>query len=204
MAKVIWAPSNRFEYGIDQVVMYPQDKKAVAWNGVTKITETNVREEISPHYFDGLKYVDTVNKPTFQLTLTSLSEPLEFLEALGYQSVVPGFFLTKQQKKPFGLSYRTRIGTDLGHRIHLVYNVLAKIPSEKYNTLTNSVNASVHTWTLLPSVLEYPELAPSAHFVFDSTKMSHDSLTYLQNLIYGTTAQDPRLPTVNELVTSFS
>lgn len=205
MARITWHQevNPKFEFGVDHGVFYPENGTPVPWNGLVNVTETESGSNVTSYYFDGLKFVDSKSPGNRQFTITSFSEPLGFETSLGNTPVVPGFILTKQPRSTFGLSYRTKIGNDLGYKIHLIYNAVAKSSNITYSTIENSSSIKTRSWTLDTIPLEYPGLKPSAHIVFDSTKVTDSLLDYLYSILYGTEGQPPRLPTVFELVNTF-
>lgn len=199
MARLVWSPSPNFEFGVDHVVLYVDGNVPVPWNGVTSIVETKAGNDFEPQYFDGQKYLDISNFPSFQLKMTTLTEPPLFNLVLGMDAIVPGFFLTKQPKTSFGLTYRTNVGSDLGTKIHVVYNLTVKLANVTYGTITETVDPKVKTWDLVSTPIDFPNGPPTSHFIFDSTKIAPGLFSDLQNVIYGDMGQEPRLPTVSEL-----
>lgn len=205
MTRITWNQdvNKKFEFGIDHAVFYPENGTPVPWNGLTNVKESQDGGEIEPYYFDGVKYVDLCSGTNSRFIITSYSEPLGFDSCLGHQPVIPGFLLSNQPQSRFGLSYRTKIGNDLGFKIHLVYNALAKESNRDHKSLKNLVNVETRTWTLDTIPLYYSGLSPSAHFIFDTTKVTDSLLDYLYSILYGSEGQTPRLPTMLELATTF-
>lgn len=205
MARLSWNQdlNRKFEFGIDRGVLYQENGLGVPWNGIVSINEKKIGADVSSYYFDGVKYLDTKTTSFDQMTLTALSYPQEFDEALGNIAISPGFTLTKQKRSNFGLSYRTKIGNDLGYKLHLVYNAIVKSSNIVYETLNDSSNVKTRSWTIDTAPLDYPGLNPSAHIIFDSTKMLSETLDYLESILYGRDDKSPRLPTMFELASIF-
>lgn len=193
----------KFEFGVDHGVLYPESGIAVPWNGLINVTESPINDGTSSYYFDGVKYLSTRVFSGYQMTLTTVSAPQGFDSALGNVAVSPGFSLTKQQKSKFGMSYRTKIGDNLGFKIHLVYNAVVKSSNIVYLTIDNTGNIKTRSWTIDTTPLDYDRLRPSSHIIFDSTKMLSGTLKYLDTLLYGDETRMPRLPTMFELTNIF-
>ena len=132
-----------------------------------------------------------------------MSAPLGLEEALGNVSVVPGFILTKQKKVEFDFSYRTQIGDNLGYKLHLVYNAVAKPSNKKNVTLSNNNSLEPRSWTISSTPVKISELAPMTQIIFDSTKMVPELLSFLEVILYGDDETPPRLPTIFELSNVF-
>ena len=205
MTRLSWHQevNRKFEFGIDHGVLYPENDSAVPWNGLISVNKTPETDGASSYHFDGIKYLEMGSRSTYQGTITAVSHPPEFNDALGNTSVSPGFILTKQQRSKFGLSYRTKIGEDLGYKIHLVYNAVVKSSNIAYEKINATMDVKTLSWTIDTIPSEYSGLNPSSHFVFDSTNMLPGNLEYLETIIYGTEENIARLPTMFELTNIF-
>jgi hypothetical protein len=205
MTRLSWDQdlNRRFEFGVDRVVLYPENGVATPWNGVVNINENHINDGVSSYYFDGSKYIDLVSNSTSQITLTAFDAPEAFNEALGKVSAVPGFILTRQPKVKFGLSYRTNIGDGLGYKLHLVYNATVTASNITRSTIDKSGDVQTQSWTIDTTPLTYAGLNPSAHIIFDSTKMASGTVDFLEAILYGNDTQISRLPSFFELKNMF-
>lgn len=205
MTRLRWNQDSntQFEFGVDRGVLYLESGLAVPWNGITKVNENQVVDDVSSYYFDGVKYLETATKSVYQMTLSAVSAPTEFSDVLGDVAVIPGFILTKQYRSKFGLSYRTKIGNDLGYKLHLVYNAVAKSSNIVHSTINSAADIPILSWTINTTPLSYPGLNPSAHIVFDSTKTKPEVLGFVETILYGDDANDGRLLTLFELSNIF-
>jgi hypothetical protein len=201
MAKLVWGQPDqrRYETGVDHGVLYPDDGPGVVWNGLVGVDESFSGGELSSYHFDGVKYLDLVSPKTFQATITAFSAPEEFSRCIGDKSVIPGFVLTRQPKTRFGFSYRTLLD-DRGYKLHLVYNVLASPNGSSSRTLAGSTAPDTRSWKIDAVPPRSDTYRPSAHFVLDSTKMAPDALDILEMMLYGTSEETPRLPSIDELM----
>lgn len=201
MTKLDWANApRRYENGVDHGVLYPPDGPGVVWNGLVTVDESFTGGEINAFYFDGIKYLEKQTPKNFQATITAFGHPPEFSELMGELPVIPGFILTRQPRKQFGFSYRTMIGDSGDYKLHLVYNATATPESRGYSTIDGSAFATSFSWKIDAVPPESSTFRPSAHFVLDTTKTDLFAMRAIEDILYGTDAQDPRLPTVEELV----
>jgi hypothetical protein len=220
MAKLTWDQSGerRYETGVDHGVLYIPNNLGVytngyAWNGLTSVTESPSGAEASPQYADNIKYLNLKSVEEFGATIEAFTYPEEFGQCDGTAAPEPGVYLGQQNRKTFGLCYRTKIGNDLdseaGYKLHLVYGADAA-PSEKaYATVNDSPEAITFSWEITTTPAEVGEIngtmyKPTASLTIDSTKVASADLTELEDILYGTAGVDPRLPTPADVIAIFS
>ena len=204
-----------YETGVDHGVLYIPDNygvytDGVAWNGLTTVTESPSGAESTKTYADNIPYLNLVSVEEFGATVEAYTYPEEFDQFDGKASPQPGVSVGQQGRRAFGLSYRTRVGndvvgTDLGYKIHLVYNATAA-PSEKaYATINDSPEAITFSWELTTIPINAgDDYKPTSLLTIDSTKVDADALADLEDALYGTTGTDPRLPTPEEVLAMFA
>ncbi len=201
MVALSWGNSGQklFETGVDRGVLFVNDT-AVAWNGLTAVSETPTGGDSNPYYSDGLKYLNLANREEFEATIESWGAPQEFNACLGNLSI-GGLTLTQQVQESFTLSYRTKIGNDTdgldhGYKIHIIYGARAKPTQVQNQTLSDSPEPVKYSWdiTAIPQVLD--GYVPSAHFVIDSRIIPADLLADLEEVLYGSSTSDPYIPPV--------
>lgn len=225
MARITWdAIGERlYEVGVDHGVLYPQKNgtypKGVAWNGLTSVTESPSGAEDTALYADNIKYLNLKSAEEFGATLECYMYPDEWAECDGSAELVAGVMLGQQKRNTFGLSYRTKIGSDTegedhGYKIHLIYGCSAS-PSEKsYSTINDSPEANTFSYeisttpvTVNGSDTNGNPFKPVASVTIDSTKVDKDKLKALEDILYGGEGEsgaDARLPLPDELVTIFA
>jgi len=220
MAELVWdqVGERRYETGVDHGVLYIPNGSGVydagyAWNGLVSVTESPSGAESNPQYADNMKYVDLKSAEEFGATVEAFTYPDEFAQCDGSAEPEPGVFIGQQNRKSFGLSYRSKIGTDLdsdaGYKLNLVYGASAA-PSEKARTTVNdSPEAITFSWELTTTPVPVGTIGgvtykPSAFLSIDSTKVSATALAALEDALYGTAGSDPRLPTPAEVVAMFA
>lgn len=206
MAAIIWDEigTRVYETGVSKGVFYDSDGYGVAWNGLTSVEE-NTANEIQSVYFDGSKINDIVTIGDFSATLKAFTYPDEFLPYEGVLQDVEGVLITGQLVNRFGLSYQTKLGNDLkgsdfGYKIHLLYNLTAIPAQRNYSTMTLDVEPLEFEWSItsIPEVID--NYRPTAHIIFDSSKMDTSLFTDIKNIIYGTTFADPQLPLLKTFI----
>lgn len=216
MSKLVWdaVGSRIYETGDDHAVLYPQNADGtyaagVAWNGITAVTQSPSGAESSPLYADNIKYVDLRSAEEFGATIEAYTYPDEWAECDGSKEVAPGVFAGQQSRRSFGFSYRSLIGNDTqqdqyGYKLHMIYNATAS-PSEKgYQTVNDSPDAITFSWEISTTPITITGFKPTAEITIDSTKVDQAKLTQLENLLYGTENEEPKLPLPDEIVAIFA
>lgn len=227
MSKMVWDKTGErlYETGVSQGAVYPiqsdgKYSKGVAWSGLSAVTESPSGAEATAVYADNIKYLNLMSAEEFGGTIEAYMAPDEFAECDGTVEVAPGVYAGQQNRKIFGLAYKTLIGNDVdsndhGYKLHLVYGALAS-PSEKsYQTVNDSPEAMSLSWEFSTTPVEITtvidgktSLKPTSIITFDSTKTEADKLAVLEEILYGkdetsTGAGDgvePRLPLPDEVI----
>ena len=212
MSKLVWDKTGErlYETGVKQGVLYPQAAggtypKGVAWNGLTNITESPSGAEATALYADDIKYLNLVSAEEFGGTIEAYTYPDEFAECDGSAALTEGVFIGQQDRKTFGLCYRTTLGNDVdsnghGYKLHLIYGALAA-PSEKaYATINDSPEAITFSWEFKTTPVNVTGHKPTASLTIDSTKVSETKMAALEKVLYGDGDTEARLPLPDEVV----
>ena len=220
MSKLVWDKTGEryYETGVNQGVLYPQGEggtypKGVAWNGLISVTESPSGAEPTPLYADNIKYLNLMSAEEFGATIEAYTYPDEFAQCDGSAEIATGVMIGQQNRKVFGLSYKTVLGNDAdgndyGYKLHLIYGALAA-PSEKgYSTINDSPEAITFSWEVTTTPVPVTGFKPTASITIDSTKVDADKLAALEEILYGkdpTTSSsndgaDPRLPLPDEII----
>ena len=212
MSKLVWDKTGErlYETGVKQGVLYPQAAggtypKGVAWNGLTNITESPSGAEATALYADDIKYLNLVSAEEFGGTIEAYTYPDEFAECDGSAALTDGVFIGQQDRKTFGLCYRTTLGNDVdsnghGYKLHLIYGALAA-PSEKaYATINDSPEAITFSWEFKTTPVNVTGHKPTASLTLDSTKVSETKMAALEKVLYGDGETEARLPLPDEVV----
>ena len=220
MSKLVWDKTGErlYETGVDRGVLYVQSNgtypKGVAWNGLTAVTESPSGAEATPLYADNIKYLNLMSAEEFGCTIEAYTYPEEFAECDGSAELAAGVTIGQQARKPFGLSYRTKIGNDaagneFGYKLHLIYGGLAA-PSEKaYASINESPEAITFSWEVSTTPVSVDGHSPTASITIDSTKVEEPKLKALEEILYGKdgdsgSGTEPRLPLPSEIATLFT
>lgn len=211
MSKIVWdrAGEHVYETGVDHGVLYPTENgvygKGVAWNGLTSVSEKPSGAESTAKYADNIKYLNLISAEEFGATIEAFTYPMEFGMCDGSAEPVPGVTLGQQNRRPFGMTYRTLVGNDLmgteyGYKLHLIYGATAA-PSERgYGTVNDSPEAITFSWEVKTVPVEVTGYKPTASLIVDSTKVSPSNMAKLEEMLYGTENTDARLPMPDEVI----
>lgn len=216
MAKIVWDESGKrfYETGVKNGVLYVQDEsgnypKGVAWNGLTAVTESPSGAEATELYADDMKYLEIRSAETFGATIEAYTYPEEFEVCDGSAAIAKGVNAGQQDRKPFGLCYRTVVGNDvqgnaLGYKLHLIYGAVAS-PSEKaYSTINDSPEAITFSWEVTTTPVNLDGFKPTACITIDSTKVESTKLAELEKKLFGDTSTEAQLPLPNEIKQMFA
>lgn len=197
------------KYGVLFKLLAGVYQTGVPWNGLTAISENPTGAEPTALYADDTKYLNIMSAEEFGAAIEAYTYPEEFLECDGSKEMVNGVVVGQQERKSFGLAYRTAIGNDVdgtehGYKIHLIYGAMAA-PSEKaFNTINETPEAITFSWDITTTPVAVTGGKPTASLVIDSTKVDSVKLGLLEDIIYGTANSDARLPLPDEVIALFT
>lgn len=213
MSVLVWdnVGEKNFEAGIDHGVLYPQDPSGtyplgIVWNGLTSISESPEGGDENDFYADNIKYGTLRGTENFGGSIEAYMFPDEFYEMDGSQEIATGIRVSGQNRRTFGLCYRSLIGNDvsgldLGYKIHLVYGCSVSPSEQTHETINDSPEPGTMSWDFTTVPVPVTGKKPTAHLVIDSTKIDSAKLTILENVLYGSENTSARLPLPNEVVT---
>lgn len=207
MTALVWdqVGERRYETGVDHGVLYLPDGNAVPWNGLVSINEV-VGRETKPFYIDGIKYLDHSVPGSYAAKLAAFTYPDELDELIGNKEFTPGVFVHDQRASSFfNLSYRTQVANDLegfdhGYKLHILYNLTAILSDTTMGTIGESVAPQTFEWTIFGTPSPVSGIRPTSHISLDSRRIDSTMLATLEELLYGSTTEDPDLPTLIELL----
>lgn len=212
MSRLVWDQTGerQYETGVKNGVLYIPTagvyNKGVAWNGLTAFTESPSGAEATPLYADDTKYLNLMSTEEYGCTIEAYTYPDEFAQCDGSAEIAAGVNIGQQARKTFGLSVKTTLGNDtegndFGYKLHIVYGALAS-PSEKgYATINDSPEAITFSWEVTTTPVSVAGFKPTASITIDSTKADKTKLKALEDILYGSTDSEPRLPLPDEIAT---
>lgn len=189
MTRLIWGEGpSMYDHGLDRGVLYLAES-AVPWNGLVSVDEkvnafTNV-----DHYFEGQRLHVSQESGDFEARISAYTYPDAFAEYNGYSD--------REDYPRFGFSYRTQDGA--GHRLHIVYNVLVRDDARSWVTIGDKIDPSLFDWDIYASAVPIPGASPASRLTM---MVPQESTVFdaVEDILYGTSTTDPRLPDPEELV----
>uniref|UniRef100_A0AAU7GXL6 Major tail protein n=1 Tax=Streptomyces phage Scarif TaxID=3158858 RepID=A0AAU7GXL6_9CAUD len=206
MPRLTWGETGKrlYETGIDRGVLYVGANAGVAWTGLTSVEERPSGGENKSYYLDGVKYLQASASEEFTATINAFTYPDEFGQCDGTAQIRPGLFLNQQRRIPFGLSYRTMVGSDLnperGYKIHIVYNALAEPSQQTYSSNSDSPDPVEFSWSVYTRPPKVNGYKNTAHVVIDSRTTDPATLKAIEDILYGDSELMSRLPSIEELI----
>jgi len=204
MAKIKWDQDAErlYEVGLDQAVLYLNDT-GYAWNGLTSF-EDQSSQDTQVVYFEGLPAINISMVGDIVAKIKAFTYPDEFAECMGQVEIEPGLIVDNQNGKPFSLSFRTlvgnaSVGTKLGYKIHILYDLVAQQSSLSHDTADTNVSPIEFEWSIAgkPSIFEGH--SPTAYIIADSRDLLPIDLAQLETILYGDATSDPYLPPIETL-----
>lgn len=214
--KLVWdqVGERLYETGVRNGILFVLNNNGtyplgVAWNGLTALTESPSGAEETPLYANDGKYLSLMSAEEFAGTIEAYTYPDEFGVCDGSAEIAPGIIVGQQNRKSFGLAYRTALGNDIegsefGYKLHLIYG--GKIaPSEKgYTTINDSPEAITFSWAMSTTPVSVTGHKSTSTVTLDSTKVDPAKLTILETILQGSEGIDPRLPLPDEIAALFA
>lgn len=201
MSRIVWdRPTDRkFEAGVEKGVLYTgNNNRGVPWNGLISVSENYSEGMVEARYQDGVKRHNYVPTQEFESEITAYTYPEEFEECLGIYEAYDGFFVSEQDRRPFGITYQTKAGnanpeSQLDFKIHIIYNAIATPNDITRDTIGDEIEPVEFSWGVQTAPVEAPGFRPSSHFVLDPSRMGPRMFEHIYNRLYGAPGLLPRL-----------
>lgn len=218
-----------YEIGVDRGVFYPltvnsetneaEYKNGEAWSGLSNVSANPEGADTNDIWADNMKYLSLRAAETFGATIECYSYPDGFKACNGEDELVTGVTIGQQTRKPFGFSWRSRIGNDVdfqdhGYKIHLVYNATASPTEKSYGTINDSTDVDTMSFeidtTAIPVNITGQTFKPTSYITIDSTKVASEALAAFEQILYGTPASGndpavaPEMPLPEDVYTAFA
>lgn len=213
MTALVWDKTGEkiYQTGVDRGVLYLHDGKAVVWNGLTSVENTD-NSTLTSYYLDGVKYLDDLAPGDFAGKLKAFTYPDEFEEVSGVVSPADGLLFYDQPYNSFNLSFRTKVGNDIDgleykYKIHLLYNLVANPDTVVFPTVSGSTAAPIEfSWVLSGTPPTNPTpggYRPTVHISIDSEDTSEEILQAIEDILWGTDTTAPHFPSISEILDLF-
>lgn len=194
-----------YEIGVDRGMFYPltvtegvsEYKNGEAWSGLSNVSASPEGADTNDIWADNMKYLSLRAAETFGGTIECYTYPDGFKKCNGEDELTNGVTIGQQTRKPFGFSWRSRIGNDVefqdhGYKIHLVYNATVSPTEKSYGTINDSTDVDTMSFefdtTAIPVTVNNKEFKPTSYITIDSTKVDAAKLTAFEQTLYGTAA----------------
>lgn len=212
MAELKWhKEGERFwETGVSKGVLFVMNEsgtyeKGVAWNGLTKVSESPEGAETTKFYADNTEYAVVQTQESFKGSISAFTYPEEFNACMGIKTAGPGVYVSQQKRMPFAIAYRTEVGNDTkgmnaGYKIHVIYGCTAKPSQSENETVNENVNLKEFSWDIDTLKQAVTGMEPTAKITFDSRTLTQTRLKKLTDALYGSESGDSNLPSANALV----
>lgn len=210
--KITWdeAKNRVYEYGVSKGVHYMMDEKGVynkaaAWNGLINVTDSPEGADNTKLWADGIQYAAMRAAEEYGMSVEAYTYPDQFAECDGSVEPVPGMYVTQQERKTFGMCWRTEIGNadnhESGYKLHLAYGLTASPSERSHDTVNDSPDAATLSWDMEGVPVPFTGHKPTAKIEINSTKVDPEKLTALENVLYGSDTEAARLPLPDEVLT---
>lgn len=209
---LVWNQSTQrlFESGVDRGVLYVRSGGAygegVPWEGLISVSEKPGGAEPTDLWANNIKYATLVSAETFEGTIEAYTYPFEFLACDGFAEGADGMVLAQQARSTFALSYRSYVGSEAdgqmaNYKIHVVYGCVVKPSEVSRSTINDSPEAATFSWDFTSTPAAVTGFNPTSKLVFDSSTLSAQALTDLEETLYGDGASGtPSVLTPDEFI----
>lgn len=191
------ATDKRYESGVDRVVLFPRETDGsypagYAWEGVISIDEKPGGAEPTELWANNVMYAVLRSAQTFEGTIEAYTAPIQFMACDGYAEADTdlGVWLAQQDRQPFGLAYRTWVGSDAAgqqasYKIHVVYGCSVQPSEQTRSTINDSPEAASLSWDFKSTPAPVTGFNPTSKIVLDSASLSVAGLAAVEAALYG-------------------
>lgn len=212
MSKIIWdqAGEKTFETGCDRGVFYPAGTGdytgGEGWNGLVSVTISPSGAEPTALWANNTKYGNLISTEEVGGSIEAYMYPDGFASANGMRALAKGARIGQQKRTPFGMTYRNLIGNDTegtthGYKIHIVYGMQASPSEDAATTVNDSPEAKTMSWEFSTTPVTATGFDNTSHIEIDSRTTDAEKLKALEDILYGTEDDEPRLPLPDEIAT---
>lgn len=169
--------------GVSKGVLYPANTDGVAWSGLQSVAVNHENPDYAI-YLDGILHTRKNVRPSFSVTVESFVAPLAIKE-----------------RELYGLTFRTEVeGPVSYHQIHLVYDLSFSPVDVSSSTSDGSTGPKTLAWTGSARPTAFPGFSHTAYVVIDTSEANDPFVSAIEDILYGSEDQIPRLPTFKDLL----
>lgn len=203
------AANRIYEYGVSKGVLFVMNDEGTyaegkPWNGLINVTDSPEGADLNKFWADGIQYAGIRGAEQYKSSVEAFTYPEAFAECDGSAQPIPGMFVGQQDRKRFGMSWRTEIGNanteTLGYKIHVAYGLSASPTEKAHDTVNDNPDAQTFSWDAEGTPVPMTGYKPTAKLEFDSTKLGTKKMKALEDLLYGTETKASSLPTPDEIL----
>ena len=222
-----------YETGVDRGVLYLLADNgygdAVAWNGLTGVTESPDGADANDIYADNIKYLSLISKENWKGTIKAYTYPVDFNKCMGQETKANSFmYFGQQSRTKFGFSWRSLVGNDIvgdkySYKLHIAYGLSAAPTEMDHATTNDSPEAQEFSWEIssIPptsgtkiytgggKTSDYEKLLDAvAHITIYKTEDNAALVEAIEDKLYGTDDSEVgagdgttgTLPTLNQVI----
>ena len=215
MSKMVWDQDGErlYKTGVEQAAIFPMTKGVYgtgeAWNGLTAVNISPEGAEPTPLYANNKKYAELVSNEEIKGSIEAYMYPDGFAACLGEVEIAEGVTIAQQARSPFGLVYKSLIGSDAegtkhGYELTIIYNARASVSETANSTINESPEVDPMSWEFSTTPTAVEGYEPTSKITFNSTKVDAEKLAQLEAMIYGSESEEPKLPSPAEIITLMS
>jgi hypothetical protein len=186
MTRLAWGAGSGIN-GLSHGVFYSKLSSAEVWNGLISVDINDDGEADRVQYLDGTVYQQRRFAKDFSGTLKAYTYPDSF-----YVDV-----LTQTKNIYFGVSWQVAKGSS--YEIHVMYNALL-LPTQQEHVPDDP---APFQWDFTTSPVVLPDARRSAHLIIDAGIAETEALSQFEDILYGSSVQDARLPLPDEIFAIF-
>ena len=219
MSRLKWdeVGKKHYETGVSECALFNTGddgkyKAGVAWDGLTGITASPSGADSTKLYANNGLYINLRGVEQFGGTIEAYTYPPEFAECDGSAELTKGVYIGQQNRRAFGLVYKTVIGVDSGancYKLHFVYGGTASPSERAYSTINDNPEAITMSWDFEATPVPVTGFKPVAHLEVNSLEVDSEKLKAFEDIVYGkdptsegaADGKEPRLPLPDEIKT---
>lgn len=190
--------------GVDRGAVYGPEDSFAAWNGLISVDDIKDSDGVTRYYYEGRLTYARPKKQLYLGKLTAYTYPTLIDKLLGYYEDDDGFVVNRNENLFFNMTYRTGVQNDHEeyYKVHLLYNIMIADTTVSHTTIAaGSGDTTEFVWSITGVPIDIGDVAKGVnHVILDSRKIDPVDMKYVENALYGTTSQNPRMLTTHELL----